>query len=71
MRPNLIPLALAAASSLAALAPSPGTAAEPTGRLRVGEPFPDLVLPALDDGRPRALSEFRGRKVVLQVFASW
>lgn len=39
--------------------------------LAVGEPFPTLILPALEDGRPRSLSEFRGRKVILHVFASW
>ena len=36
-----------------------------------GQPFPDLVLPSMTDGRPMSLSDFRGRKVILQVFASW
>lgn len=39
--------------------------------LRVGEPFPDIVLPALEDGAPRSILDYRGRKVVLHVFASW
>ncbi len=39
--------------------------------LEVGRPFPDLVLPALQDGRPLSIADFRGRKVILQVFASW
>jgi hypothetical protein len=36
-----------------------------------GEPFPSLILPGLKDGRPVSLTEFRGRKLVLHVFASW
>jgi hypothetical protein len=40
-------------------------------RLEVGEPFPDLVLPALDDGRPLSVAQFRGRRLILMVFASW
>ncbi len=39
--------------------------------IEVGEPFPDLVLPALDDGRPLSIADFRGDKIVLLVFASW
>lgn len=37
----------------------------------VGEPFPDLRLPALDGGDPLSIADFRGEKVVLHVFASW
>ena len=40
-------------------------------KIRPGEAFPALVLPALDDARPLALADFRGRKVILQIFASW
>ena len=36
-----------------------------------GDPFPSLSLPDLKNGRPVSLSEFRGRKLVLHVFASW
>lgn len=36
-----------------------------------GRPFPDLRLPSLHDGRATSLSEFRGRKLILHVFASW
>ena len=39
--------------------------------IELGKPFPDLVLPALDDGRPLSIADFRGEKVVLVVFASW
>ncbi len=59
---------LIAATALAAVL-APGASAVP--RLQQGEPFPDLVLPSLADGRPLSLADFRGRKVILQVFASW
>jgi hypothetical protein len=37
----------------------------------IDKPFPALVLPALHDQGPNSLAEFRGRKTVLHVFASW
>lgn len=37
----------------------------------VGDLFPDLAFPALEDGTPARLSDFRGKKVMLHVFASW
>ena len=46
-------------------------AAVASTELEIGEPFPDLVLPALEDGRPRSLAEFRGKKLILYIFASW
>ena len=52
----------------AILGAAPALAAPP---LEVGQPFPDLVLPALDDGRPLSIGDLRGKKVVLLVFASW
>ena len=46
--------------------------AAPSGpMLEAGRPFPDLVLPALADGRPVSIRDFLGEKVVLHVFASW
>lgn len=38
---------------------------------RVGERHPDFTLPAIGDGRPVSLSEFRGKKVLLIQFAAW
>ena len=62
------PQTLVAATALAtALSPVVGGAPG----LREGEPFPDLVLPSMTDGRPMSLADFRGRKVILHVFASW
>ena len=43
----------------------------PAPRFEVGEPFPSLLFPALDDGRPRTVADFRGEKLILHVFASW
>jgi hypothetical protein len=42
-----------------------------TSQFAVGQPFPNLVLPRMDNGQPGSLSQFRGRKVILQIFASW
>jgi len=39
--------------------------------VRVGEPFPALVLPAMADGSPLSIEQFRGKKVLLHQFASW
>lgn len=39
--------------------------------VRVGEPFPALVLPAMADGSPLTIEQFRGKKVLLHQFASW
>lgn len=38
---------------------------------QVGEPFPAIALPTLEDGRPRSIADFRGQKVILHIFASW
>ncbi len=38
--------------------------------IKVDEPFPNLVLRTLD-GELKTISDFRGTKVVLHVFASW
>ena len=40
-------------------------------RFKVGQPFPDLVLPSVDDGKPTSISAYRGKKVLLHIFASW
>jgi hypothetical protein len=39
--------------------------------LRVGETFPTISLPSLDDGRPMSVRDFRGKKLVLNIWASW
>lgn len=44
--------------------------APPTG-FEVGQPFPPITLPALRDGRPMSIMQFRGQKLILHIFASW
>jgi hypothetical protein len=44
---------------------------DPVLRVEVGQPVPDIVLPSIADGRPASLAQFRGKKIVLHVFASW
>ncbi len=39
--------------------------------IEVGKPFPALILPSLTDGSPSSIVQFRGKKTLLHVFASW
>jgi hypothetical protein len=51
--------------------PTAGASQRGASPFTVGERFPDLAFPSLEDGTPTRLSDFRGRKVMLHVFASW
>jgi len=68
-----IVLAAVLTVALAACAQEPPASGDTSRRspFQVGQPFPDLTLPALDDGRPASMRDYRGQKVVLHVFASW
>jgi hypothetical protein len=58
--------------ALAALAAPTATAGQrPTHPFRVGEPFPTISLPSLEDDRPASIADFRGRRLIVHVFASW
>jgi hypothetical protein len=46
-------------------------AERPTIGREVGQIHPEIVLPSLDGKRTLALSEFRGKKVILIEYASW
>ncbi len=37
----------------------------------VNQPFPNIALPSLYDGRPASIADYRGQKVLLHIFASW
>jgi hypothetical protein len=37
----------------------------------VGQPFPLILLPSLKDGNPMSVADFRGKKLVLHIWASW
>ena len=56
---------------LMSLAASSAPAQFPPSGFTVGEPFPQVTLPAVDGGAPLSVSDFRGRKLILHVFASW
>ncbi len=60
-------ISLAAAIAIHA---SSGEANLSTG-MEVGQVYPNYILPSLSNGRPLALSQFRGRKIILHQFASW
>ncbi len=36
-----------------------------------GQIFPTMVFPSLRDGRPSSVADFRGKKLILHIFASW
>jgi len=64
----------AAAASLTTFA-VPGAAALaqqglPPIPFQVGQSFPRIPLPSTD-GRPASIADFRGKKLILHVFASW
>jgi len=40
-------------------------------RIAVGAYFPSLSFPSLDNHKPTSIERFRGKKVILHVFASW
>lgn len=37
----------------------------------VGDVFPDIILPTIDTGEPLSLTVYRGKKLLLHIFASW
>ena len=49
----------------------PAPAQRLDARFEVGKPFPELTLPSLEDGTRTSIADFRGKKVLLHVFASW
>ena len=48
------------------------TSAKPeSAGFKVGQAFPNLILPSLEDEHPLSLAQFHGQKLILQIFASW
>ena len=39
--------------------------------MEVGKPFPLMLLPSLEDDHPMSIADFRGRKLVLHIWAAW
>ena len=64
-----LPLALLILGSLASAAHGGGEV--DFARARPGEEHPDVRLPTIDRADWVALSDFRGKKVLLIEFASW
>ena len=40
-------------------------------RFQAGQPFPTIAFPSLEDGTPASIADYRGKKLLLHVFASW
>ena len=57
------------AAGLAVLISQPVSGQTP--EFQVGEPFPALKLPSLEDGRLTSLERSRGTPLVLHIWASW
>ena len=38
---------------------------------QVGQSFPEIAFPSQENDRPMSLVDFRGKKLLLHVFASW
>ena len=68
---HLFPAAAAILVAGVAVMGSGQPAARPPGLFEVGRPFPVLALPDAANGKARSITEFRGRKIILHVFASW
>ncbi len=49
----------------------PALAQRGLGEIKIGQPFPDLTFRSMADGSPMSIADFRGKKVILQIFASW
>jgi len=45
--------------------------ASPSSGFEIGQPFPTMAFPGIEDGQPRSITEFRGQKLILHIFASW
>jgi hypothetical protein len=70
-------------TAVAAVALGAGTSGQPKPRpiwerraplphgFNAGEAFPTLALPSAADGRPVSVAEFRGKKLIVNIFASW
>ncbi len=41
------------------------------GAIEIGKPFPKFVFRSMKDGARTSIRDFRGKKIVLQIFASW
>ena len=49
----------------------PALAQRGLGEIKMGQRFPDLTFRSMEDGSPVSMADYRGKKVVLHVFASW
>jgi hypothetical protein len=40
-------------------------------RFHEGQIFPTMIFPSLEGDRPGSVADFRGKKLILHIFASW
>lgn len=56
---------------ISAMVPMSGASAEPPIQIEIDKPFPKIALASMEDGAPTSIEHFRGRMIILHVFASW
>jgi hypothetical protein len=64
---RLLPTALLTLAGIGVAAPARAGNYAP----KVGERHPDFTLANIETGKPVSLSDYRGKKVLLMVYASW
>jgi hypothetical protein len=64
---RLVPVALLALIGIATASPARAANYAP----KVGQRHPDFTLANIETGKPVSLADYRGKKVLLIVFASW
>lgn len=69
--PRLAPVSVAAVLFACSGERPAESSMDPVLKVEAGQRFPKIVLPSLEDGRPASLAQYRGKKVLLHVFASW
>jgi len=70
-RVNRLVVCVATLVAVLAIHGHAAVAADEAVRLEVGQPFPIILLPRLEDGLPDTLVNYRGQKLIMHIFASW
>ena len=69
----MIRLAILGTCLLAASLPVAVTAADRESGIELGKPFPLVLLPVVgnEEGKLQSIEPYRGRKLMVHLFASW
>jgi hypothetical protein len=67
---GLLATGMAGITSFGATERAPALSSD-SAEFREAQMFPAMTFPALDGGRPGSVADFRGKKLILHIFASW